>query len=144
MTSTLAAVPSLIAGEIPVLKRGRLYSYLTRQQVDLDMEKRVTLGAEATSPLPNATFAALELQYRQNVSEGWYGLTWARRLGSSLGIGVTPELAVRSQHTTASLFAMGEGAGGQQAVLCGPAATSSLLHWRLLDAAPGSTASATR
>jgi hypothetical protein len=99
--------------------------------MDLDMEKRVTTGAEATSPLPNATFAALELQYRQNVSEGWYGLTWARALGSRLGIGVTPELAVRSQHTTASLFAMGENASGQQAVLR-TSRDFELLHWRLL------------
>jgi hypothetical protein len=118
VTSTITTVPSLLAGEIPILESVRLaYSYLTRQQVDLDMEKNVTSGADAASPIPNATFAALQLAYHQHVSEGWYGLTWARRLSQSLGLGVTPELAFRTQRTTTSLFAMGENAGGQQAVL---------------------------
>jgi len=132
VSSTITTVPSLIAGEIPVLDRDRLaYSYLTRQQVDLEMRKSVTLGAESSSPLPNATFAALQLEYHQNVSEGWYGLTWAHNLTRTLGLGLTPELAVRSQRTSGMLFAMGENAAGQQAVLQYHR-DFDFIHWRLL------------
>lgn len=118
VSSTMTTVPSLIAGELPLLKQDRLaYSFLTRTQVELLMEKDVTTGAASISPLPNATFAAFQTRYQQSANEGWYGLTWAHALRPALGIGVTPELAVRNQRTEASLFAMGENAGGQQATL---------------------------
>ena len=118
VSSVITTDPSLIAGELPVLEHDRLeYSYLSRQQVDLDIEQRVTTGAESSSPLPNAQFAAFEVQYHQNVGESWYGLTWARKLSPSFGIGITPSLAVRSQRTIASLLAMGENGSRQQAVL---------------------------
>jgi hypothetical protein len=130
VSSTVTTVPSLLAGELPVLKHDRLaYSYLTRQQVDLDMEQRLT--TVSVPILPNATFAAFDLQYHQSVSESWYGLTWAHQLSPTLGIGVTPALALRSQRTIASLFAMAENAGGQQAVLQ-QTRDFDFLHWRLL------------
>src|SRR5262249_13167688 len=58
-----------------------------------------------------------EVQYHQNVSESWYSLTWARKLGQTLGFGVTPSFVYRSQRTTGSLLAMGKNGSGQQAVL---------------------------
>jgi hypothetical protein len=132
VTSTITTLPSLIAGDIPILKTDRLaYSYLTRQQVDLDMEKNLTVGAESQSPLPNATFAAFELEYHQHVSESWYGGTWAHALSRRLGLGVSPELAVRSQQTTGSLFAMGENATGQQASFRFQR-DFDYMYWRLL------------
>ena len=132
VSSVITTVPSLIAGELPVLEHDRLaYSYLSRQQVDLDIEQRVTTGAESSSPLPNAQFAAFEVQYHQNVGESWYGLTWARKLSPSFGIGITPSLAVRSQRTIASLLAMGENGSRQQAVLQ-VSRDFDYLHYRLL------------
>jgi hypothetical protein len=119
VSSVFSTVPSLIAGELPVLDHDRLaYSYLSRQQVDLDIEKRVTTDdAKSSSPLPNADFAAFDVQYHQNVGESWYSMTWARKLSPALGFGVTPSLAYRSQRTAGSVLAMGEKAGGQQVVL---------------------------
>ena len=132
VTSTLTTVPSLIAGEVPLFERDRLaYSFLSRQSVDLDMEKRTTVGAESSSPLPNATFAAFDLQYHQSVGESWYGVTWARALTPRLGIGITPSLAVRTQRTIGSLLAMGENASGQQAILQ-HTRDFDYIHWRLL------------
>jgi len=114
VSSVFSTVPSLIAGELPVLDHDRLaYSYLSRQQVDLDIEKRVTTDAASSSPLPNATFAAFDVQYHQNVGESWYSLTWAHKLSSALGFGVTPSFVYRSQRTAGSLLAMGENANGQ-------------------------------
>jgi len=133
VSSLFSTVPSLIAGELPVLDHDRLaYSYLSRQQVDLDIEQRIaTDDAKPSSPLPNATFAALNLQYHQNVGESWYSLTWAHKLSSALGIGVTPSLAYRSQRTTGVLLAMGENASRQQAVLL-HSRDFDYSHYRLL------------
>ena len=131
-TSTISTLPSLIAGEIPLLDRDRLaYSLLTRQKVDIDIEKRATTDVQSSSPLPNATFAALDVQFHQDVDEGWYGLTWARQVSPALGIGVTPTMAVRSQRTQGSVFAMGENAANEQAVLQS-SRDFDYLHWRLL------------
>jgi hypothetical protein len=117
-SSTITTVPSLIAGEIPLLAHDRLaYSFLSRTQVDLLMEKNFASRGEPDSPLPNASFGAIQIRYQQSVNENWYGITWAHKLSPTLGIGVTPELAVRNQRTTATLFAMGQNTGGQQAVL---------------------------
>jgi hypothetical protein len=130
VSSTITTVPSLLAGEVPILKRDRLaYSFLSRQNVDLDIEQRTTTTSE--SPLPNATFAAFDLQYHQHVSEDWYGITWARALSARLGFGITPALAVRSQRTQSSVLTMGENATGQQAVLQLDK-DFDYLHYRLL------------
>src|SRR5262249_47022681 len=108
--------PSLLAGEIPILKRDRLaYSFLSRQNVDADIEQRTTTGV--VSSLPNATFASLDLQYHQHVNEDWYGITWARALSERIGFGATPALAVRSQRTQSSILAMAEDNSRNQAVL---------------------------
>jgi hypothetical protein len=133
ISSTITTVPALLAGEIPVLKRDRLaYSFLTRQDVDLDIEQRLTTGAGPESPLPNATFAAFDVQYHQSVSESWYGLTWARPVSPTFGFGITPELAVRSQRTQSSLLAMGENSGtGNQAVFQ-YSRDFDYIHYRLL------------
>jgi hypothetical protein len=102
--------------------------------VDIDIEKRTTTDALTSSPLPNATFAALDVQFHQNVDEGWYGLTWARALSPTLGIGVSPSVAVRSQRTQGSVFAMGESGtppATEQAVLQ-YSRDFDYMHWRLL------------
>ena len=51
VSSTIGTVPSLLAGEIPVLKRDRLaYSFLSRQNVDTDIEQRMTSGVVSWVP----------------------------------------------------------------------------------------------
>ena len=129
VSSTISTVPSLLAGEIPILDRDRLaYSFLSWQNVDLDIEQRTTSDAP---PIAGATFASIDLQYHQDVSDDWYGLTWARALTPRLGFGVTPALAVHSQRTQASILAMAENATREQAVLQ-YGKDFDFLHYRLL------------
>src|SRR5215471_691099 len=46
-TSTLSAVPSLLAGELPILKHDKLaYAFLTRRSMNMTLERRTTEGVE--------------------------------------------------------------------------------------------------
>src|SRR4029453_4225495 len=69
VSSSLKAVPSLFAGEIPVLKNDRLaYAFLTRRSMDMTLERRTTTGVQS-APIASPVFAASEIQLRQNFSE---------------------------------------------------------------------------
>ena len=132
VSGSLAAVPSLLAGEVPLLATDRLaYSFLTRQALDLEIDQHTALGAGTVAPFAGASFAAVELGFHQHVNENWVGMTWAHLLTSRLGLGVSPYLAVRSQETDVALFAVGATPGDSAAVLNQHRAFS-YIHWRLL------------
>ena len=132
VSGVIAAVPSLLAGEVPLLQHDRLaYSFLTRQQLDLELDRHSTLGVGTSAPLVNASFAALEVGFHQHVSENWVGATWAHRLTPRLGIGISPYVAVRSQNTDLAFLAEGANAGDSAAVLNQHRAFD-YIHWRLL------------
>ena len=132
ISSSISPAPTLLAGDLPLLDRDRLaYSFLARQEADLRMEFQSTTGVESATPLPNPSFAALEFGAHQSMSEYWSGLTWAHRLSSSLGVGASSFLAVRSQRTTYSVLAEGRNAGGEAAVL-DMSRDFDYIHYRLL------------
>lgn len=125
-SSWLGATPSLFAGEIPILDHDRLaYSFLGRHQSNLDM-----MGRFATPPgSPN--LSALELDFNQNMSENWFGLTWAHKLSPTLGLGASPYVAVRSQNTGISAFSSSQDVSSTAAVF-NVSRNFDFLHWRLL------------
>jgi hypothetical protein len=132
VASSVGTVPSLFAGEIPVLKHDRLaYAFLTRRSMDMTIDSRTTTGVGALAPIANPVFSAGEIQLHQTFSEGWYGMTWAHELSPRLGIGVSPFVVVRSQHTRAALLTEGQDAGGQAAVLS-LTREFDYLHWGAL------------
>src|SRR5215831_11960741 len=132
VTSNFGAVPSLFAGELPRWHGDRwAYSFLTRQAADIQIDGHYTTGVDASSPLPNPTFAALQFQLHQNMSENWFGATWSHALNPSLGLGVSPYLAVRSQETVVTFMAEGLNAGNQSAIL-DMNRDFNYLHYRLL------------
>jgi hypothetical protein len=131
-SSTLDAVPSLFAGEIKVLKHDRLaYAFLTRRSMDMEIVRRATSGFESMVPITSPQFAAGEINIKQSFTEGWYGLTWAHPLSSRIGVGVSPYVVVRSQHTRASLLTEGRNSADQLAVLSA-SRDFDYLHWGLL------------
>ena len=131
-TSSIAVVPSLFAGEIPLFEKNRIgYAFLTRRSMDMKIESHSATGVDALAPIDNPVFAAAELELRQNISEGWYGLTWARPLSSTLGIGVSPFVVVRTQHTRAAILTEGRDAADQAAVLS-QRREFDYMHWGLL------------
>ena len=90
-------LPSLIAGELKFgwLGKSRLaYSFLTRQDVSWNLEDRRDFVP--VSGALQLTSAHIDSRLTESVSEYWGGLTWARPIGSSLGIGVTMFTAVRN------------------------------------------------
>ena len=80
-----AAAPGMFAARIPKVHLTDddvvVFSYLVRQSSKLDLN-----GSALSSPTIPAE--ALDLFVFQDISDGWYGLSWARRLGP-LGIGVS-------------------------------------------------------
>ncbi|MFI5371446.1 MAG: hypothetical protein ACHQ52_07795 [Candidatus Eisenbacteria bacterium] len=132
VSSSLGTAPTLFAGEVPVLEHDRLaYAFLSRQQMNMEINARSTSGVESIAPIPNPVFAASDLHLHQDLGENWFGATWAHRLSSGLGIGVSPFLAVRSQDTQISWITEGRDAAGNGAVL-DLNRNYSYLHWRLL------------
>ena len=125
-------MPSLFAGDIPILKHDRLaYAFLTRSSMNMEMNSRNTTGDNAAPPLPGAVFAAGEIQLKQNFSEDWYGLTYAHQLSPTLGFGVSPFLAVHSQNTRAALLVEGRNSADQSAVLS-QSREFDFMYWSLL------------
>lgn len=118
ISSSVGAVPSLFAGEIPVLDNDRIaYTFLTRRSMDMALEHRTTDNADFFAPIANPVSSALEIQLKQNFSETWYGMTWAHQLSPNLGFGVSPYVVVRSQTTRGALLTEGLDAAGNGAVL---------------------------
>jgi hypothetical protein len=130
VSASFVTVPSLFAGEIPILDHDRLaYAFLTRRAMNMEMNRRSTTGAEA--PIASPVFAAGELQLKQNLTDSWYGLTWSHKLSPNLGFGVSPFLTLRSQRTRAALLFEGEDAGGRSAVLS-QSREFDFMYWALL------------
>ena len=132
VSASFVTVPSLFAGDIPILKHDRLaYAFLTRSSMNMEMNSRNTTGDNAAPPLPGAVFAAGEIQLKQNFSEDWYGLTYAHQLSPTLGFGVSPFLAVHSQNTRAALLVEGRNSADQSAVLS-QSREFDFMYWSLL------------
>jgi len=107
-------LPSLIAGELKFgwLGKSRLaYSFLTRQDVSWNLEDRRNF-VPVSGALPLSS-AYLDSRLAESVSEYWGGITWARPIGSSVGVGITMFGAVRnaSARPEATIQAL-QGIGG--------------------------------
>ena len=111
VSASFVTVPSLFAGEIPILQHDRLaYVFLTRGAMDMEMNNRQTTDI-------GGAFVAGEVQVKQDFSESWYGLTWAHKLSPTLGFGVSPFLAVHSQRTRAAALLEDRNSLDQQRIL---------------------------
>jgi hypothetical protein len=65
------------------------------------------------------------------VSENWFGLTWAHNLSPTLGFGISPYVAVRSQNTKLRLFSSAQDASNT-ATVANVSREFDYLHYRLL------------
>ena len=95
MTSEAA---SLFAGELRFgfLGDHRLsYSFLTRHNFDIRIEKRADLID--LIPDPSIDLFTASISFEQNMNDYWGGLTWAFPLNPRVGVGVTTFVSVRDQ-----------------------------------------------
>ena len=99
-SSTFGAAPSLLAGVLPrwLGENNRLaWSFLTRQNLD------VRIGQRISDPVSGAAASAAESYLDQRVEEDWAGLTIARPLSGSVGVGLTWYGVYRGQRTRKEL-----------------------------------------
>src|SRR5258705_6854311 len=69
ISSSVSAVPSLFAGEIPLKKQDRFaYAFITRRSMDMELERYSTEGVELFAPIASPVFAATEAQLKQDFS----------------------------------------------------------------------------
>lgn len=102
-STQLGGVPSLFAGEIRIDEPGghRLaYSFLTRHDFQLDLEKQADLTDLAS--FPSDLFTA-SVGLRERMNEYWAGLTWSYPLSDRVGVGISAFGLVRD-HRAQELF----------------------------------------
>lgn len=87
-STRIGAFPTLVAGSLPrswLGERTRLaWSFLTRQDLNLRLGQRI----EDPLDLPGGESAS-ELYLNQRVNESWLGLTAARPVSETVGVGMT-------------------------------------------------------
>jgi hypothetical protein len=98
--------PSLFAFALPRSLTGShtfAISSLTRQDFDVRIDNwQVTPGHQAGA----------EALLEQNLTESWFGLSWAHRAGEHVGLGVTTYVAYRGQNTRRELSGEAAFSGG--------------------------------
>jgi len=103
----VGGVPSLFAGELRLKFLGdyRLaYSFLTRQDFDLEVTERIDLRGTQV-PDPGLTLFSAGLLFDQDMDEYWGGLTLAKAISEKIGLGVSMFVAVRSQQSRLQVLA---------------------------------------
>ena len=106
-SSNFGSAPSLLAGVLPrwLGKDTRLaWSFLTRQNLDM------RLGQRIANSVPGAAASAAESYLDQDVEENWAGLTFARPVSDSVGVGLTGYGVYRGQRTRKELSLLAVGA----------------------------------
>ena len=127
-SSTFGAAPSLLAGVLPrwLGEDTRLaWSFLTRQNLD------VRLGQRVTDPVAGAAASAGESYLDQRVEEDWAGLTIARPLSDSVGIGLSWYGVYRGQRTRKEVSLQAVGANQASQAVSG-VADFQYSHYRTL------------
>lgn len=109
--TTIRPSPTLFAFALPRRWTGShtiAFSGLTRQDFDLRVDNwLVTPSGRGGS----------EALFDQNLSENWFGLSWAHRAGESYGLGLTTYVVYRGQRTRREIsgeieLSNGQGAAG--------------------------------
>ncbi len=90
--------PSLIAGALKFRGLGRNwlgYSVLTRQSVLLRLRGASTGIGDVVPSVPGDEQTAADFRLYEQLTETWFGITWAYKIQDSLGFGVTQCLTYR-------------------------------------------------
>jgi hypothetical protein len=131
--STIASLPGMLAGEIPVNfpGGGRLaYSLLTRHIFD-GRARASFLTPDSTFAVPNLEFFSGDVSVEESLTETWVGISWARQLAKTVGFGITQFVAVRSERARYTGIAQLLDSTGQ-ATMALRSRDFSYSHWRLL------------
>jgi len=130
-TSSLASLPNMFAGELPLLKHDRLaYVVLARQAFDGRVQAR-GLAPDTSIDVPNLEFFSGNVWIEEVLNETWAGLTWARPMNPHLGFGVSTFVAVRSARARYTGIAQALDSAGDGAMAYGNR-DFSYFNWSVL------------
>ena len=132
-SSTIASLPGMFAGEIPVNFRGggRLaYSLLTRHIFDGRAQANF-LTPDSSLAVPNLAFFSGDVAMEESLNETWVGLSYARNASEHVGLGITQFVAIRSERARYATVAQLLDSAGQ-ATIALRSRDFNYSHWRLL------------
>jgi hypothetical protein len=86
--------PSLFTTLIPISSDRIAFSVFTRETFEVNSSAYYAGSIELLS---GPAAAAGEYHVDYDISDTWFGITWARAIRDDIGLGVTPYLSVRSQ-----------------------------------------------
>ena len=129
--TSLASSPGIFAGSFGAseAKNRWAYSLITRQNFDMSLRQRTS---DPFDPAPTEPLTAQFIARGQKMTEFWVGVSWARRLGSTVGLGATGYLATRSQSADALYTAESFGPAADQASAINLRNEYSYVHFRLV------------
>jgi hypothetical protein len=132
-STTVRLSPSLFAGELRTKSTTNrfAYSFLTKQSARVDVESR-RAGSGGELGMPELDFASNGAALQTDLSEYWAGATWARKMRSNLGFGVTQFVAVRNQSASFQDFTQALGQDKENAALSVLSRGFDYRQWRLL------------
>ena len=99
-SSSITPSPSFVAAAFGINLLGAeqiAFSILTRQKMNTQTTTRRIDTFDLLPTVPGEENFAGGLSFDQNFEETWVGLTWARKLSSKVGLGLSPYVAYRSQ-----------------------------------------------
>jgi hypothetical protein len=132
--SDLGQAPTMLAGAIKLRGLGRHwlgYSFLTRQSVNLDIAGTSTESLDLLPSMSGLEHVAVNYQLSERITETWWGLSWAYKISSSFGVGVSQYITVRAHHLDLDTGIQIGLPDGQVALSTGTR-TCYYLNWRLL------------
>ena len=94
-----SVLPTFFGGTVPIRIFGSVplaYSFFPRQLAQFDLSVQSVRPIDLLPP-PGAEQTAIVGRFEEELSENWAGVTWARKFGPRLGIGLSQFVAIRSQ-----------------------------------------------
>ena len=113
-----SVLPTFVGGLVSLRLLGSdalAYSLFPRQGLRTNITGRNAAQSDVL-PSPGLEDTYVEARLEQDLDETWVGVTWSRKLGERVGIGVSPYVAVRNQRTRGQVIAQALGSDSLGAV----------------------------
>ena len=113
-----SVLPTFVGGLLSLRILGSdavAYSLFPRQGLRTNITGR-SVGQSDVLPSPGVEDHFVEARLEQDLDETWVGMTWSKKVGERVGIGLSPYVAVRNQRTRVQVIAQALGSDSLGAV----------------------------
>lgn len=116
-----SVLPTFFGGTVGVQVLGSsplAYSLFPRQLAKFNLNIRNVLSLDVLPAPAGAEAVVYEARFEEDLDETWGGITWSRRLGSGVSVGLSQYVAVRSQRARRQILvqALGDDSTAASAV----------------------------